>query len=84
MSYREWQGAHPHWPKKMEDLIGHKVRLKEGVVTLGGEVFKTGEVLVVTHVYRGRVHAENPLRKDKRGRALGVRFLGLRSLDLCE
>jgi len=83
VSYSEFQKSHPHWPKRMKDLKGYKVRLLEECHTYSDRTFKPGEVFKVCGVYRGRLHVD-AVTLSAAGVSRGIRHLPLRMVELCE
>jgi len=83
MSYSEFQKAHPHWPKRMKDLVGHKVRLTEKQVSYGGDAYEAGHEFKVTGSWRSKLNLVSLSRKVCRN-PMGLRMVPVRSLELCE
>lgn len=53
MLYKYFQKDNPAWPKKLRDVVGRRVRLKNDMKTKGGRLFPAGTEMFVVHAYRG-------------------------------
>lgn len=76
-SYRELRRKNAHWPERMRDWKGRRVRVRRQITTNGGIVFEEGEVLHVSGAYRGRLDLCRPEHERDYVSQVGLYFVDL-------
>lgn len=80
MSYQNFRKSHPEWPKKMNDLIGRKVKLLREHSNRGGDIFEKGETMDVSYVTHGNINLKR--LKKSNGTYDGIRGVRCRDVEL--